>query len=86
MMSGVVYVLCATTALLCAWLLFRAYRGSGSALLFWSAICFALLALNNAMLIADRLMFPDLDLSAWRSLPALAGLAVLLYGLIWHGE
>jgi hypothetical protein len=26
---------------------------------------------------------PELDLSIWRSLPVLAGLAVLLYGLVW---
>lgn len=85
-MSGLVYVLCAITSLLCAWLLFRAYRANGSALLFWSAICFAFLACNNILLVADRVLFPDVDLSTWRLLPALAGMIVLLYGLIWHGE
>lgn len=85
-MSGVVYVLCAVTALLCAWLLLRAYRANGSALLFWSGMCFAFLAVSNILLVADRLLFPDVDLSPGRLLPALAGMFVLLYGLIWHGE
>ena len=32
----------------------------------------------------DRVILPTtVDLSAWRSLVAAAGLAVLLYGLIW---
>jgi hypothetical protein len=26
------------------------------------------------------------DLSVWRSLPALAGVALLLYGLVWRSE
>lgn len=85
-MSGLVFILCAATSLSCAWLLFRAYRNNGSALLFWSGLCFAFLTLNNAILVADRLLFPDIDLAVWRLLPALAGMVVLLYGLVWHGE
>ena len=85
-MPGPVYILCAATSLLCAVLLFRAYRANGLALLFWSGLCFAFLTLNNVVLVADRLLFADVDLSLLRLLPALAGMIVLLYGLVWHGE
>jgi hypothetical protein len=27
---------------------------------------------------------PTMDLSLWRTLPALAGVALLLYGLVWE--
>jgi hypothetical protein len=29
-------------------------------------------------------VLPDIDLSTWRIVPALAGAALLLYGLIWE--
>ena len=84
MVSIVVYILCAATSGLCAALLWRGYRNSGARLLFWSALCFVGLALNNVMLIVDERMFPDVDLLTWRLVPALAGVIVLLYGLIWE--
>lgn len=85
-MAGLVYILCAATSFACAWLLFRAYSRSGHWLLFWSALCFACLTLNNSLLVADRLLIPDSDLSTWRLLPALAAMIVMLHGLVWHGE
>ena len=85
-MAGIVYVLCAATAFGCAWLLFRAYTSSGHALLLWSTLCFAFLTLSNVLLVADRLLFADVDLSTLRLIPALAAMVVLVHGLIWHGE
>jgi hypothetical protein len=85
-MSALVYVLCAATAALCAGLLLRAYFASGSSLLLWSGLCFTCLTIANALLVADRVLFPGIDLSTWRLLPSLAGMIVLLYGLIWHGD
>jgi hypothetical protein len=84
MFANVVYVLCAATSTLCAALLYRGYRQSGARLLFWSAWCFVGLALNNIVLIVDVRVVPDVDLSSWRLVPALAGVALLLYGLIWE--
>lgn len=84
MFADVVYILCAATSSLCAGLLFRGYRRSGARLLFWSALCFVGLALNNVMLIVDVRLVPDIDLSTWRMVPAVAGAALLLYGLIWE--
>ena len=84
MFADVVYILCAATSSLCAGLLFRGYRRSGARLLFWSALCFVGMALNNVMLIVDVRLVPDIDLSTWRLVPAVAGAALLLYGLIWE--
>jgi hypothetical protein len=79
-----VYVLCALTSLACAVLLLRGFARSRVRLLLWSGLCFAGFFLNNVLLIVDVRLVPDTDLSVWRTLPALAGLGVLLYGLIWE--
>lgn len=83
-MAALVYVLCAFTSLLCAGLLLRSYRHSGSRLLFWSSLCFVGLALNNVLLFVDLVLVPTMDMSVLRGTVALASLLVLLYGLIWE--
>lgn len=85
-MATVVYILCALTAGLCAWLLGRAYVRSRSRLLLWSCVCFVGLTLNNVMLFIDKVVVTDIDLSAWRQVPAAVGLLFLLYGLIWETD
>ena len=85
-MPELIYSLCALTSLTCAWLLLRSYHATRFRLLFWSGLCFTLLALNNILLVLDKLVFPDVDLSIWRSLLALSGLVLLLFGLIWQDE
>jgi len=80
----VIYMLCVLTSLLCAYLLARAYLRGRQRLLIWSALCFALLALNNFVLAVDILLLPDTDLSILRSVTALLGVGVLLYGFIWE--
>lgn len=82
-MAITVYALCALTSLLCAALLFRGYRRSGARLLLWSSICFVGFFLNNLLLLVD-VNVPLEDLSIWRSLPALAGMLILVYGLVWE--
>jgi hypothetical protein len=83
---AVVYCLCFVTSGACAWLLARGYRTSGARLLLWSALCFLLLACNNALLFVDLLILPDIDLRLGRILLALAAVAVLLFGFIWDLE
>ena len=86
-MAKAVFLLCALTSLLCAVLLARGYGRSGSRLLLWSGLCFVGLAINNGMLVVDRILLPnDVDLSVWRQIPALAGVALLLYGLVWDAD
>jgi hypothetical protein len=86
MMATFVYALCALTSLACMALLVRGYRQSGARLLFWASLCFAGLAVNNLLLFVDLRVVPSVDLSVWRSLPALAGLIALVYGLIWEAR
>lgn len=83
-MATLVYALCALTSLACAVLLLRGYFSSRARLLLWAGLCFAGLAANNILLLIDKRLVPTVDLSAWRSLPALAGVALLLYGLVWE--
>lgn len=82
-MATLVYALCALTSTACAVLLLRGYLRSRFRLLLWSGLCFAGLALNNVILFVDKQVVPDVDLSVWRSLPAVAGIALLLYGFVW---
>ena len=82
-MGTIVYGLCALTSLACAILLLRGYRESHVKLLLWSGLCFLGLAANNVILFVDLQVVPELDLSAWRTLPAVVGVGLLLYGLIW---
>ena len=85
-MVGLIYLLCALTALLCSWLLLRAYIRSKYKLLLWGGLCFAGFTLNNTLLIIDKFIVPYVDLSVWRHLVALASVMVFLYGLIWDSE
>jgi hypothetical protein len=83
-MAAAVYVLCALTSLACAVLLLRAYQARGVRLLLWSGLAFVGFTLGNIMLVVDRVVIgPEVDLALGRNLPVLAGLAVLLYGLVW---
>jgi len=84
-MALVVYLLCALTSAACAVLLWRGYRRSRARLLLWSSLCFWGFCLNNVLLIVD-VRTPHVDLSLWRSVPAAAGLALLLYGLVWDAD
>ena len=81
-MAEAVYTLCALTSILCAVLLLRGYRARRSRLLFFSALCFIGLALNNLLLLVDLYAFPEIDLFLPRTLIALAAVGILLYGLI----
>lgn len=85
-MAMAIYLLCAATSLTCAGLLYRGYRRSHAPLLLWSAVCFGGLFLNNLLLVVDARTGATMDLSVWRSLPALLGVAALLYGLVWESD
>ena len=85
-MAEAVYVLCALTSILCAFLLFRGWRKSRTRLLFWSALCFAGLAVNNILLFLDLVIVPHVDLRILRSSVALGSLALLIHGLIGESK
>ena len=83
---GAVYILCFVTCVLCAGLLTRAWLRTQTRLLLWTAVSLSFLALNNFLVVADLLLFPDVDLLIWRSLAALAAGVTLIVGLVWESE
>jgi len=83
----VLFLLAALTSIACMVLLLRGYARTGLRLLFWSALCFVFLSVNNVLLFVDTMIFPtEVDLRVWRLLSALAGIACLLYAFIWESE
>jgi len=85
-MAAPIYALCALTSIACLVLLWRSWRKSGARLLFWSALCFGALSVNNVLLVLDRLVFIEQDLFDWRLAAALAAVALLLFGLVWEED
>lgn len=85
-MASIIYLMCAATALACAVLLLRSYRSTRHRLLFWSGLCFSGLFLGNVLLIVDRLIVPEADLSTVRLAAGLLALLPLLYGLVWEDD
>ena len=81
-----VYTLCFATSTLCAYLLGRSFRRTRSRLLFWSALCFVLLAVVNFIVVLDMLVYPEVDLRPVRLWLSLAAVSVLLFGFIWDEE
>jgi hypothetical protein len=82
-----VYLLCFATSAACAYLLARSFRKARSRMLFWSALCFALLALVNLAVIFDLVIYPeDIDLRSLRLWLTLLAVTVLLFGFIWDED
>ena len=91
-MAEAVYILCAVTSLACAFLLLRGFRRTHARFLLWSSLCFMGLAINNVLLFIDLVVLPrvqgfmGIDFALWRTGAALAGLCLLLYGLVMDAE
>lgn len=85
-MAPLIYSLCTLTSLLCAVLLLRSFGRTRSPMLFWSGACFVGLTLGNAVLVLDRVVLPEVDLSVARLSVALVSVLLLLYGLIMEGD
>lgn len=83
-LAPTVYLLCLVSSGACAWLLARAYAGSQTRLLLWSAICFVLLSINNLLVVLDLLVISSVDLSIVRLLASLAAVLILLYAFVWE--
>lgn len=84
--AAIAYTLCALTSILCAGLLIRSYLAGRLRLLLWAALCFTGLAINNVLLLLDREVFPDTDLSLLRDVSGFAAVSILLFGLIWESS
>jgi hypothetical protein len=81
-MAEFVYMLCALASLACATLLLRSYLRTRLMLILWTSLCFISLAANNLLLVVDLVIVPRIDLSTWRLAVAVAGVVLLLYGMI----
>lgn len=84
--AAVAHTLCALTSILCAGLLIRSYLLDRLRLLLWAALCFSGLAVNNVLLLLDRQVFPDVDLSLLRDASGFLAISILLFGLIWESS
>jgi hypothetical protein len=85
-MQSIVNILGSLTAALCAALLLRAFARVHQRLLLWSGLCFAGLALSNALVIIDLVIVPQYSIYVWRLAVAAASLLLLLYGLIFESD
>jgi hypothetical protein len=85
-MAAIIYSLCALTCTVAAGLLWRQYRQTRFRILFWSALCFAGLTVNNVLLVLDRFVYTDVDLTIPRLACAAVAVALLVFGLIWESE
>jgi hypothetical protein len=86
-MSGFIYILSATTCLLCAVLLLRSFMQRHVRLLLWAGLCFLGLMLENVLMYIDIVVYPvEFDLSVWRKVPGLIALLLLVFGLVWDSK
>ncbi len=85
-MGPVVYMLGAFISLCCGVLLLRSYGHVKKGLLLWSGLCFVGLAISNALIFVDLVIFPQVNLYPMRLATAAASMLLLLYGLIWESE
>jgi len=84
--TAVVYLLCVVTSALCAFLLFRAHQRTARRFLFWGALCFVFLMINNAFVFIDLIWFPEGSLVAFRQFAALIAVSVMIYGFMWKTD
>lgn len=86
-MAAVIFLLCALTSLACTVVLWRNWRKNGHRLIFWCSLCFALLTLNNLILVIDEVVLDGaFDLRPWRLTVGLLAFVLLVFGLVWEED
>lgn len=85
-MTAALYILTCITTLVCAVLLLRAFANVRKKLLLWSGLCFVGLTISNMFVIADLLIYPNIDLYTYRLGTTAVSMAFLLFGLIWESQ
>ncbi|MFZ5475663.1 MAG: DUF5985 family protein [Myxococcota bacterium] len=83
-LPALVYGTCLLTALACAGLLLRAYRRTGTGLLLWAGLCFAVLAVNEALVIVDLVLVPGRSFEVYRTAAGLLAVTLMLVGLVFQ--
>lgn len=84
MIAVLVYSLCALLSAAVAALLWRSHRVARSRLVAWTALCFSGLTVSNLLLVLDKLVLAQTDMSVLRQSVALASIGVLLFGLVYE--
>ncbi len=85
-MAAALYILSIVTTLICSILLLRAYVRVRNRLLLWSGLCFVGLTIDNILMFADIVVFPVLDLYAYRLASGAIAISLLLFGLVWERQ
>lgn len=85
-MTAALYILTCITTLLCAALLLRAFVNARKRLLLWSGLCFVGLTISNLFVVADLLLFPNVDLYTYRLGSTAVSMTFILFGLIWESR
>ena len=85
-MAALIYSLCALTSITCLVLLWRSWRASGARLLFWSAMCFAGLSVNNVLLLLEGYGLIGNEFDLVRLFAAFFAVSFMLYGLVMSEE
>lgn len=83
---AIVFSMSLIASAICALLLARAFARSGVRMLFWSAVSFGFLAVNNALAVIDIVALPDSSIPELRLSASLIAVGVLIYGFIWRSE
>ena len=83
-MTAALYILTCVTTLFCATLLLRAFVKVRKRLLLWSGLCFVGLTISNIFVVADLLLFPNIDLYTYRLGTTAVSMVFNLYGLVWE--
>ena len=81
-----VYLFCFLACAVCSGLLVRSWLKTRTSLLLWTAASFVMLAVNNLLLFADTTLLPDIDLTIFRQVTAMAAISILVFGLIWEAD
>ncbi len=82
-----VFFMCVVASAICMILLLRGWRRTGNRLLFWSALCFVGLAINNLLVFLDIVIFPtEVNLLPFRHIASIGAISVLLWGFIWETD
>ncbi len=85
-MAEIVYLLCFVASTTVAVLLLRGYLQNRQRLLLWCSLGFIGLCLNNLLLVTDRVILTDQDLSIYRIIPAAVGVGLMVFGLLWDSN
>jgi hypothetical protein len=86
LVPNIVYSLCALTSIACAVFMLRSWKRNRQRLVVFVGLSFALLAINNVLLVADLLLIPQVDLAIARGTVGLLAIVGLLFGLVWEAR